>query len=45
VYDQGELNAGINAVKNQSGVCLIVIDSGFDSNITRTGPRRSASTG
>ena len=42
VYDQGDLNAGINAVKNQSGVCLIVIDSRFDSNITSN---RSATIG
>jgi len=33
-YNQSDVIAGINAVKDQGGVCLIVINSSFDSNIT-----------
>ena len=37
-YDQSDVIAGINAVKDQGGVCLIVINSSFDSNITSNHP-------
>ena len=42
VYDGSEVVAGINVVKEQGGVCLIVINSTFDSNITSN---RSATIG
>ncbi len=34
IYNQSDIAAGINAVKDQGGICLIVINSSFDSNIT-----------
>jgi ABC-2 type transport system permease protein len=33
-YNQSDVIAGISEVKDQGGVCLIVINSSFDSNIT-----------
>ncbi len=33
-YNQSDIAAGINAVKDQGGICLIVINSSFDDNIT-----------
>jgi ABC-2 type transport system permease protein len=39
-YNQSDVIAGINTVKTQGGVCLIVINSTFDANITSN---RSAS--
>jgi ABC-2 type transport system permease protein len=33
-YNQSDVSAGISAVKDQGGACLIVINSSFDSNIT-----------
>ena len=39
-YNQSDVIAGINAVKAQGGVCLIVINATFDANITSN---RSAS--
>jgi ABC-2 type transport system permease protein len=40
VYNQSDVIAGIDAVKAQGGVCLIVINSTFDDNVTSN---RSAS--